>query len=743
MPVTHLSWLTLTTIGAAAIVVAFLLFARLRREKRHFQAIFDNATVGMARSTVDRRWIEVNPALCRMLDAPAEVLTHCDWMTLTHPDDRAANLQLFDAVLRDERDGFTFEKRFLRPDGSVVFVNLAAQAIRTANREVDYFTVVIEDMTQQRLAERQFAKQVSRSAVLIELPRKAESLDEHDFMQYALEQIEALTGSHLGFMHFINDDARSIELVTWSHCAQESSSSAPREPAYPISLVGIWADAARTGHPLVINEPVQTDNRRALPAGAYQLQRLLGIPVIENGVVRMLACVGNKDNDYADYDTETVQLIASETWRIVCRQRADRALRLAMQVVNASPVVCFRWSASGDWPVVFVSDNVRQWGYTPEQLQSGRLSFASIVHPDDLPRVTAEVMKHTTAGAPSYEQEYRLITASKQVIWVVDRTQVTRDQHGLPLCYDGVLTDISERRQQQLLLAENLAHQQQLNKRLEEATNQLLQSEKMASIGQLAAGIAHELNNPIGFVHSNLGTLDGYINDMMTIVDAYASILAAQGEDSPGLKAIAQLRDERDFDFMREDIFNLLTESKDGIGRVRKIVQDLKTFSRVGEQDWQEADLHQGLDSTLNIVWNELKYKCQVVKEYGELPPVYCLISQLNQVFMNLLVNAGHAIEHKGTITLRSGRLGSDRVFIEIADTGCGIAPDKQHRIFEPFFTTKPVGKGTGLGLSVSYNIVKRHQGEITVTSTPGQGTTFRIILPIHPAPLDAQEQPE
>src|SRR5690606_22703386 len=155
---------------------------------------------------------------------------------------------------------------------------------------------------------------------------------------------------------------------------------------------------------------------------------------------------------------------------------------------------------------------------------------------------------------------------------------------------------------------------------------------------------------------SNLGTLDGYINDMMTIVDAYASILAAQGEDSPGLKAIAQLRDERDFDFMREDIFNLLTESKDGIGRVRKIVQDLKTFSRVGAQDSQEADLHQGLDSTLNIVWNELKYKCQVVKEYGELPPVYCLISQLNQVFMNLLVNAGHAIEHKGTITLRSGR---------------------------------------------------------------------------------------
>lgn len=743
MSAAQLSWLTLVTSGSAALVIAFVLFARLQREKRHFQAVFDNATVGMARSTTSRRWTEVNPALCRILGAQAETLTHCDWMTLIHPDDRTAHLQLFNAVLHDERDDFTLEQRFLRNDGSIIFVSLAAQAIRNSGRQIDYFTVVIEDMTQQLLARQQFAKQVDRSAVLIELPRQAERLDEHDFMLYALKQAKTLTGSHTGFMHFINGDARSIELVTWSHCTHESPCNAASEATYPLSLVGTWADAARTGQPLVINEPVQTDNRRALPANAYPLNRLLSIPIVENGSVRMMTCVGNKDNDYDDYDIETVQLIASETWRIVCRQRADKALRLAMQVVNASPVVCFRWSASNGWPVVFVSNNVRQWGYTPEQLQSGRPDFASIVHPDDLPRISEEVMKHTASGAPGYEQEYRLITASKQIIWVVDRTQVTRDQHGLPLFYDGVLTDISERKQQQLLLAENLAHQQQLNKRLEEATNQLLQSEKMASIGQLAAGIAHELNNPIGFVHSNLGTLEGYLNDMIAIVDAYASVLAVQGEESPGLKAIAQLRDERDFDFIREDIFNLLTESKDGIGRVRKIVQDLKTFSHVGEQDWQEADIHQGLDSTLNIVWNELKYKCQVVKEYGELPPVYCLISQLNQVFMNLLVNAGHAIEHKGTITIRSGRLGSNRIFIEIADTGCGITPDKQQRIFEPFFTTKPVGKGTGLGLSVSYNIVKRHQGEITVTSPPGQGATFRIILPIHPAPFAAQEQPE
>lgn len=289
-------------------------------------------------------------------------------------------------------------------------------------------------------------------------------------------------------------------------------------------------------------------------------------------------------------------------------------------------------------------------------------------------------------------------------------------------------------------LAETLARQEKLLKRLEEANNQLLQSEKMASIGQLAAGIAHELNNPIGFVHSNLGTLAGYLHDIMAIIDAYDDEARKAHGQRPA--ALQKLREDRDFDFVRDDIVKLLDESRDGLGRVRKIVQDLKTFSRVGEQEWLSADLHQGLDSTLNIVWNELKYKCQVVRDYGDIPPVYCLISQLNQVFMNLLVNAGHAIEQKGTITIRTRPLPDDQVCVEISDTGSGIPADRITRIFEPFFTTKPVGQGTGLGLSVSYNIIRRHHGNIEVDSTPGVGSTFRITLPVHPPASPAAEAP-
>ncbi|MBI4997895.1 MAG: PAS domain-containing protein [Rhodocyclales bacterium] len=293
-----------------------------------------------------------------------------------------------------------------------------------------------------------------------------------------------------------------------------------------------------------------------------------------------------------------------------------------------------------------------------------------------------------------------------------------------------VVRDISRRKAQEEELRQNLDRQVQLNKRLEEAHSQLLQSEKLASIGQLAAGVAHELNNPIGFVHSNLGSLEGYLQDLFAIIDAGEPPAAASG--GKALEAVQRLKAEKDYAFIKRDVGELMAESKDGLARVRKIVQDLKDFSRVGEAEWQWTDLHKGLDSTLNIVWNELKYKCTVKKEYGDLPEVHCLPSQLNQVFMNLLVNAGQAIVERGEITIRTGR-DEASVWVAVSDTGAGIPQENLNRIFEPFFTTKPVGKGTGLGLSLSYGIVVKHRGRIEVESEVGKGSTFRVILPIDP----------
>ncbi len=274
------------------------------------------------------------------------------------------------------------------------------------------------------------------------------------------------------------------------------------------------------------------------------------------------------------------------------------------------------------------------------------------------------------------------------------------------------------------------AEQAALIKRLEVAHNQLLQSEKMASIGQLAAGVAHEINNPIGYVNSNLGTLDGYIEQLLDLIDTYQAAEAALPEGSVELEHIQAAKRAIELDYLKQDIRDLLKESSEGITRVRHIVQDLKDFSHSDKGEWVLADLHQGLNSTLNVVNNELKYKATVIKEYGEIPMVECLPSQLNQVFMNLLVNAAHAIVERGEIRVSTGAQGGE-VWVEVADTGCGIPREKLTRIFDPFYTTKDVGKGTGLGLSISYGIVNKHGGHIDVESEPGKGSRFRVVLPI------------
>jgi signal transduction histidine kinase len=263
---------------------------------------------------------------------------------------------------------------------------------------------------------------------------------------------------------------------------------------------------------------------------------------------------------------------------------------------------------------------------------------------------------------------------------------------------------------------------------LKQAQEQLLQSGKMAAVGQLAAGVAHEINNPIGFVSSNLGSLSNYVEQMLGLLAAYEqaspALPAAQRATIEAMPAHAELA------YIREDLPDLLQECKDGLGRVKRIVNDLRDFTHVDTAAWRQADLNQALEAALNVVRNELKYKAEIIKEFAPLPPVQCIAAQLGQVFVNLLVNAAQAIAERGTITLRTGTQ-QDSVWIEIRDSGVGMSTETQTRIFEPFYTTKPVGQGTGLGLSISWEIVARHHGSLEVQSQPGQGTCFRMTLPI------------
>lgn len=288
--------------------------------------------------------------------------------------------------------------------------------------------------------------------------------------------------------------------------------------------------------------------------------------------------------------------------------------------------------------------------------------------------------------------------------------------------------DLTERNQQLADTCEQLKSTQ----------SQLLQQEKMASIGQLAAGVAHEINNPMGFISSNLRALGKYAERYKAYIALLDEMLA-----SPGVppEVYSRLKDERKklkIDFALEDTPNLLAESADGAERVRKIVIDLKGFSRVDAAEYETIDINKFLESTINIIWSGLEHNPAMNRELLATATVTCRPQQLNQVFMNLLQNAVQAIGESGEITVRTFDR-DDGVCVEVSDNGSGIAPEHLDRIFEPFFTTRPVGKGTGLGLSISYDIVKKHGGDISVASEVGKGTTFCVRIPLEPPPPQSE----
>jgi signal transduction histidine kinase len=266
---------------------------------------------------------------------------------------------------------------------------------------------------------------------------------------------------------------------------------------------------------------------------------------------------------------------------------------------------------------------------------------------------------------------------------------------------------------------------------LKQTQMQLVQSEKMASLGQLTAGVAHEINNPINFVSAGIDSLAANYDDLSILLEKYTALNPAQDNTSL-LEEVERLKKDLELDYLLEEFPQLLNSIKSGASRTTEIVKSLRNFTRLDEESLKLADIHEGLDSTLVILKSQLgEQGVMVVKSYAELPPIQCYPGQLNQVFMNIMSNAIQAIEGEGKLYLHS-RLEEGMVLISIRDTGKGMPEEIRQRIFEPFFTTKEVGEGTGLGLSISYGIIEKHKGKIEVWSKEGEGTEFRIHLPIN-----------
>lgn len=290
-------------------------------------------------------------------------------------------------------------------------------------------------------------------------------------------------------------------------------------------------------------------------------------------------------------------------------------------------------------------------------------------------------------------------------------------------------------KKQKQIRAELKKHRDHLEDLVKEKQKQLIQSEKMAGIGQLAAGVAHEINNPTGFVMSNLHIMLENINQLVSIIGNLEALLQRNLPQDPEkskavLNNLQELKARYNFDYLKEDLPELINDCLDGTCRIKNIVENLKRFTHPGMEEYGPIDMNNEIEKALSLVLNEVKYKCDIVKEYGKLPMIRGNPQQIEQVIMNVLINASHSIENKGSINIKT-YAENRQVLVEITDSGMGIPKEIIDKIFDPFFTTKEVGKGTGLGLSIVYGIIEEHKGKIEVESKVGEGTRFRIRLPV------------
>ena len=441
------------------------------------------------------------------------------------------------------------------------------------------------------------------------------------------------------------------------------------------------------------------------------------------------------------------------------RKRIEATLREREQefrsLVSNIPGAVYRCTAAGRGSVTFISSGIEAIsGYRAANFMTPPVqAFLSIVHPDDAPEIDKIVDRAIQTRQP-YTIEYRLIHSDGNLRWVAEKGQAIFNAAGKVLSLNGAIFDMTERKaaEDALRLSEAIANNraEQLEialKELRETQAHLIHTEKMSSLGQMVAGVAHEINNPVSFIYGNISYASEYIKDLLQLVELYQT-------HYPQPKVEVQEYIENiDLEFLREDLGKILSSMKMGADRIREIVLSLRNFSRLDNSAKQPANLHEGIDNTLLILHNKLRARAEypeikIIKYYGKLPLIECYAGQLNQVFMNLLSNSIDALEDacqqkkragaggdgwKPTISISTETLVKENsVCIRIADNAIGMTEDVRSRLFDPFFTTKPMGKGTGLGLAISYRIIaEKHAGTLICRSVLGEGTEFAIELPL------------
>jgi two-component system, NtrC family, sensor kinase len=417
-----------------------------------------------------------------------------------------------------------------------------------------------------------------------------------------------------------------------------------------------------------------------------------------------------------------------------------REVKFRQFVENVTDLV---YSIAPDGTFSYLSPQFTEvWGYDISEFLGK--PFATLVHSEDLPNLNDFFHNILDTAQKQKGIEFRTKRKDGSWCWIICNNCPILDTNGNVIGFHGIARDITERktaeealRKSEVQLREKTRDLEQALKELQVTQIQLIQNEKMSSLGQLVAGVAHEINNPTSFIYSNIEPAEQYVQSLLNLIQLYQ-----RDYPNPGSEIQYEI-ESADLEFLMADLPKLLNSMKIGAERIIKIVLELRKFSRMDEAELKAVDIHEGIDSTIIILQHRLKAQhkrpvIQIIKKYKNLPLVTCYASQLNQVFLNILVNAidtldeWSPINEAPTISICTDVYNSNSVVIRFTDNGPGIPLDIQQRLFDPFFTTKAVGKGTGMGLSISYEIVKKHQGSLHCISTPGKGAEFVIEIPLH-----------
>ena len=768
----------------------------LRQSEVRFRAIFENAALGIALSDPSGILLASNPAMQQLLGYNEPELRQVKFTTITHPDDVGAGANLYQQLISGLIPSYQLEKRYFHKNGNVVWGRLTVSLVRDKAGSPLFSVAMVEDITAAKQTEStllRISKAVENASDAISI---AESLVSSltylnpafcQMFGYTLEQLNAVGGAAILFCNptLVNEvyaiAARGdswqgeIEMLSRRGVMKQIALRADAIKDATGEVVGViaihtditehkQAEAAlrRSYHRAELLKQITTEIRSSL-----DLPHIFQTTVTQLGqALKVNRCVVYLYQAADDSEASALCLPYSPSGilqQALPKASADRVLALGERSIPNLPLVAEYlepgYSSLEDCEV-FVTGHP-----CLEQVLASDQALASTdVYAESLLASTAQLyramnLKSMLIVRTSYQGEPNGLIGLQQCDayrdWdsnEIELLEAVAAQVGIALAQARLLEKETKTAAQ--LVQQNLALQlsearantkatelEQALRELQRTQAQLVQTEKMSSLGQLVAGVAHEINNPVSFITGNISYACDYIQDLLGIVNLYR-----QHYPQP-VKPIQDELEAIDLDFLIKDFPKLLKSMKVGADRINQIVLSLRNFSRHDEAEMAEVDIHEGIDNTLMILQSRFKAKgknpeIKVIKEYAALPLVECYAGQLNQVFMNLISNAIDALESDGvgnfgdtqtpSITICTEAKDNNQVIIRIIDNGVGMTEEVQQKLFNPFFTTKPIGKGTGLGLSISYQIVvEKHGGELQCFSTPGYGTQFIIDIPL------------